>query len=132
MTTSPAVPRIALFTDSFHEVNGVALTYRQLDAFCAERHIDLVPNQQSLGHFHRWLVHDEYRGLAEGPEGVQHPFATAREPFSLAPVRAESLGFVSELHSELLESFDVKDFAVRAERPHDTRFSSDIPPELET
>ena len=39
MTTSPAVPRIALFTDSFHEVNGVALTYRQLDAFVRRRGI---------------------------------------------------------------------------------------------
>lgn len=39
MTTRPAVPRIALFTDSFHEVNGVALTYRQLDAFVRRRGI---------------------------------------------------------------------------------------------
>ncbi len=32
-------PRIALFSDSFHEVNGVALTYRQLDAFVRRRGI---------------------------------------------------------------------------------------------
>lgn len=31
------VPRVAFFADSFHEVNGVALTSRQLDAF-ARRH----------------------------------------------------------------------------------------------
>ncbi|MBI1354159.1 MAG: glycosyltransferase [Acidobacteria bacterium] len=30
-------PRVALFTDSFHEVNGVALTSRQLDAFARRR-----------------------------------------------------------------------------------------------
>ena len=30
-------PRVAFFTDCFHEVNGVALTSRQLDAFAARR-----------------------------------------------------------------------------------------------
>ncbi len=31
------VPRVAFFTDCFHEVNGVALTSRQLDAFARRR-----------------------------------------------------------------------------------------------
>jgi glycosyltransferase involved in cell wall biosynthesis len=31
------IPRVAFFTDSFHEVNGVALTSRQLQAFAARR-----------------------------------------------------------------------------------------------
>lgn len=31
------VPRVALFTDSFHEVNGVALTSRMLEGFARER-----------------------------------------------------------------------------------------------
>lgn len=35
MTAAP--PRVAFFTDSFHEVNGVALTSRQLDAFARRR-----------------------------------------------------------------------------------------------
>jgi hypothetical protein len=35
VTTAP--PRVAFFTDSFHEVNGVALTSRQLDAFARRR-----------------------------------------------------------------------------------------------
>lgn len=32
-----AAPRVAFFADSFHEVNGVALTSRQLDAFARRR-----------------------------------------------------------------------------------------------
>ena len=32
-----STPRVAFFTDSFHEVNGVALTSRQFDAFAARR-----------------------------------------------------------------------------------------------
>ena len=31
------VPRVAFFTDSFHEINGVALTSRQLDVYARER-----------------------------------------------------------------------------------------------
>lgn len=31
------IPRVAFFTDCFHEVNGVALTSRQLDAFAKRR-----------------------------------------------------------------------------------------------
>ena len=38
---SPGPPRVALFTDSFHEVNGVALTSRQLDAFARRRGLPL-------------------------------------------------------------------------------------------
>lgn len=40
MTSSP--PRVAFFTDSFHEVNGVALTSRQLDAFARRRRIPFL------------------------------------------------------------------------------------------
>lgn len=35
-------PRVAFFTDSFHEVNGVALTSRQLDAFARRRQIPFL------------------------------------------------------------------------------------------
>ncbi len=38
---------------------------RELDALCRERYVELVPNQNSLGHLHRWLVHEPYRQLAE-------------------------------------------------------------------
>ena len=31
-----------------------------LDEFCRERYIELVPNQNSLGHFHRFLRHEAY------------------------------------------------------------------------
>ena len=40
MTAGP--PRVAVFTDSFHEVNGVALTSRQLDAFARRRRLPFL------------------------------------------------------------------------------------------
>src|SRR6185295_13741747 len=44
-----------------------------LDAYCRERYIDLVPNQNSFGHMERWLTKPAYRDLAEVPGGVALP-----------------------------------------------------------
>ncbi len=76
-----------------------------LDAFCRERHVELVPNQNSFGHLHRWLVHEPYRGLAECPEGFDHPWNPTREPFSLCAVDPKSFDFVADLYDQLLPNF---------------------------
>ncbi|MCB9904076.1 MAG: family 20 glycosylhydrolase [Planctomycetes bacterium] len=78
---------------------------RALDDHCAAHGIELVPNQQSFGHLHRYLVHDEWRGLAECPGGVEHPFSSEREPFSLCPGDPGALAFLEELYDGLLPCF---------------------------
>ena len=79
---------------------------RVLDVYCAARGVDLVPNQNSFGHLHRWLVHHPYRRLAECPEGIEHPWSGGRrEPFSLCPVDPDSLRFLDELYDQLLPCF---------------------------
>lgn len=78
---------------------------RTLDRFCSERFIELVPNQQSFGHLHRWLVHEPYRRLAEVPEGIEHPFSPEREPYGLCPLDPGSVSFLAGLYDELLPCF---------------------------
>lgn len=78
---------------------------RELDAHCAQVGIELVPNQQSFGHLHAWLRHERWKGLAEVPGGVEHPFSRGREPFSLAPELPESAAFLARLYDELLPCF---------------------------
>jgi hexosaminidase len=78
---------------------------RALDDHCRERFVELVPNQNSFGHFHRWLVHDEYRHLAECPEGIEHPFGDDREPFSLCATDPRSLDLLDDLYEQLLPNF---------------------------
>jgi len=78
----------------------------KLLAYCRERCIDLVPNQNSFGHLHRWLRHDAYRPLAEVPEGVKHPFGDDPEPFSLCPLDPGSLALLEDLYDQLLPHFD--------------------------
>jgi hypothetical protein len=78
-----------------------AAEIRTVDAFCAERHIELVPNQNCLGHMHRWLRHDAYRGLAMAPT----PDQPDRAPTTIEPTNPGSLALVRELLAELLANF---------------------------
>lgn len=78
---------------------------RHLDAYCRERFIELVPNQQSFGHLHRWLVHEPYRRLAECPEGIEHPFSDVVEPFGLCPTDPGSRRLLADLYGQLLPCF---------------------------
>lgn len=76
-----------------------------LDAYCREREIDLVPNQNTLGHLTRWLRLDRYRPLAEVTEGSEFPWGFVRGPFSLSPANPDSLRLVRSLLDELLPHF---------------------------
>lgn len=76
-----------------------------LDVYCSERYIELVPNQNSFGHMHRWLAHPRYASLAEAPEGFQAPWGRIEDPFSLNPTDPESLALVTGLYDELLPHF---------------------------
>ena len=67
---------------------------QQLDGWCRERFIELVPNQNSFGHMERWLRHPEYAHLAERPGSGD-----------LCPVDPESLDLLRDLYAQLLPNF---------------------------
>lgn len=92
---------------------------RALDRHCRERFVELVPNQNSLAHFHRWLVHPRYAPLAEVPEGVVHPFSHAPEPFSLCPTDERSYALLADLYDQLLPCFESRLFHVGLDEPID-------------
>ena len=77
----------------------------ELDAFCRARHVELVPNQNCLGHMNRWLAHDRYRPLAIEPDGFVDPYGIARRPMTIEPGNPASLALVRELLAELLPLF---------------------------
>jgi hexosaminidase len=89
-----------------------AADVRQLDAHCAARHIELVPNQNSFGHMHRWLVHEPYRALAECPDGFEHPWNWTSEPYGLCATDPASLTFLEGLYDGLLPHFESRRFNV--------------------
>jgi hypothetical protein len=87
-----------------------------LDAYCRDRHVELVPNQNSFGHMERWLIHKPYADLAEVPGGIALPHATMllakHRKFSttLNPLDPRSRALIEGLYDELLPHFSSAQF----------------------
>lgn len=89
----------------------------ELDAYCRQRHIDLVPNQNSLGHMERWLKFDRYIHLAETPDGFDAPWRKNSPPTSLNPIDPGSIELMASLYDELLPHFTSKFLNVGGDEP---------------
>ncbi|GIK65315.1 MAG: hypothetical protein BroJett018_31090 [Chloroflexota bacterium] len=92
----------------------------ELDAYCHQRHIQLVPNQNSLGHMERWLKFPRYLGLAEKPEGFSVSWdlpGKIRPPSTLNPLDPGSLELIYGLYDELLPHFTSRLFNVGGDEP---------------
>ncbi len=76
----------------------------KLDAYCKDRFIELVPNQNSFGHMARWLKHEPYKQFAEAPDGYDTPWGF-HEPSSLCATDPRSIELVNELLDELIPNF---------------------------
>ena len=70
----------------------------ELDGYCKDRFIDLVPNQNSFGHMYTWLKKPDFHhlGLFETEDEV---------PSTLNPLLDESFEFVCNLYKSLLPHF---------------------------
>ena len=91
----------------------------ELDTYCRERFVELVPNQNSFGHMHRWFEHPQYLELAEAPDGFDFPWGHSAEPFSLNPIDPRSLELVTDLFDELLPHFTSRLFNVGCDETFD-------------
>lgn len=86
---------------------------RYLDSYCKERGIELVPNQNSLGHMADWLAREEYSHLAELEPG------SARYINTLDAMNPESLELVTALMDDMLPYFTSSIFNVNLDEPYD-------------
>lgn len=89
----------------------------EIDAYCRQRHITLVPNQNSLGHMERWLKHPRYAPLAESPEGFKAPWGKDYPPTSLNPLDPGSLTLILSLYEELLPHYTADILNVGGDEP---------------
>lgn len=69
---------------------------------CAPHGIELVANQNTLGHFERWLRHDRYRPLAIAPDGFEWLFGIRRRPTTLDPAHPGAWELVRDLLNQLV------------------------------
>lgn len=89
---------------------------RYLDAYCKARFIELVPNQNSLGHMADWIAQPELHHLAVAEEGASfygHPMP----PSTMDPQNPESLALVVRLMDDLLPNFTSDSFNVNLDEP---------------
>ncbi len=91
---------------------------KEIDLYCRQNFIELVPNLNSFGHFERWLRHPGYHYLAECPQGFRRdePFMERDHGSTLKPNR-ESLEFVNRLYDEYLPNFSSRNFNVGLDEP---------------
>jgi hexosaminidase len=91
---------------------------REIDRYCKDRFIELVPNLNSFGHFERWLMHERYKHLAECPDGFRRekPHIVRDHGTTLKPNQS-SLDFVDSLYSEYLPNFSSAKFNVGMDEP---------------
>ncbi len=89
-----------------------------IDQYCSERFIELVPNLNSFGHFERWLMHADYKHLAECPDGFkrENPYIVRDHGTTLKPNK-ESLNFINSLYDEYLPNFSSDKFNVGMDEP---------------
>jgi hypothetical protein len=95
----------------------------ELDAYCRERCVELVPNQNSFGHLERWLALPRYAPLAELPQGgAPLPWGGVHErPTSLCPTDPRSLALLEDLYDQLLPNFTSRLFNVGCDETFDLR-----------
>ena len=89
---------------------------RALDKYCLERFIDLVPNQNALGHMQDWLKQDELKDLAECPEGYKL-LGLIEVKTTLSPTDPRSLELVKQMSEDLLPNFSSKRYNVNLDEP---------------
>ena len=98
-----------------------------LDRYCRERFIELVPQQNCLGHMERWLIHPDYQHLAEipfdgelPPEGLEYSPGLSRLCRStFCPTDPGTLELVDELFGELLPHFSSGQASATLDEPFD-------------
>jgi hexosaminidase len=94
-----------------------------LDRLCRSLGVDLVPNQNTLGHFDRWLSHERYREMAIAPDGFEWMFGIRRSPTTLDPAKPGSFELVSDLLTQLTASLDKAQVHIGLDEPWE------LPPE---
>ena len=74
-----------------------------LDRFCAERFIELIPQQNTLGHMERYLIHPRFRPMALEPDGFTWLGFLPRPPATLDPRRDDAFELATRLVTDWCE-----------------------------
>lgn len=90
--------------------------YKEIEEYANKNFIDLVPNENGFGHMGDWLAIDEFKDLAECPEGIDL-WGRHRPPTTLDPSDLGSIEFVKDLYSEMIPLSNSKYFNMNFDEP---------------
>lgn len=90
--------------------------YKELETYANSHYIDLVPNQNGFGHMTEWLKKDEFKELAELPEGM-FLWGTHRDPSTLNPLDYRSLDLLKKLYKDMLPISNSRFFNMNFDEP---------------
>ena len=90
--------------------------YQEIENYCNERYIDLVPNQNGFGHMSKWLEIDEFKELAEIPEGI-FLWGRQRKASTLNPLDERSLDLIKKMYHDMLPISNSKYFNMNFDEP---------------
>lgn len=93
----------------------------ELDAYCQDRGIDLVPSISCFGHLYKLLRTKQYRHLGEMPETADEPFSLygRMQHHTINPVLEESYELITGLIREYMSLFTSKYFNICADETFD-------------
>ncbi|CAH1215706.1 hypothetical protein PAECIP111892_04162 [Paenibacillus auburnensis] len=101
----------------------------RIDAYCRERFIELVPNQNSFGHMEHWLSRSEFNHLAEIPEGFMlpdtmydsdlYPDGLFMQPGTFHTEDPEVLSLLGRMYDDLLPYFTSSQFNVGCDETYE-------------
>ena len=90
--------------------------FQEVEQYANQRFIDLVPNQNGFGHMAKWLEQDEFKHLAEVPEGI-FLWGRWRKASTLNPLDPGSLELVKKMYDDMLPFFKSKYFNMNFDEP---------------
>lgn len=90
--------------------------YKAIESYANRKMVDLVPNQNGFGHMAPWLEIEEYKDLAECPDGI-HLWGTHRKPGTLNPLDERSIELVKKMYQDMLPYSNSKYFNMNFDEP---------------
>lgn len=90
--------------------------YKRIEKYCYSKMIDFVPNHNGFGHMAQWLAKDEFKDLAETPDGF-FIWGAHRKPSTLNPLDERSVELVKKMYTDALKASNSAYFNMNFDEP---------------
>ena len=92
--------------------------YQEIEKYCYDNFIDLVPNQNGFGHMTEWLKLDQFKHLSN-VEGLFNIWGSNRASSTLDPTNDESFELVKKMYGDMLPYSSSNYFNMNFDEPYE-------------